>query len=430
MVEPIQQSNLDRMIGTSGMIRDLIRFPRSPLDLPLHVVTARLQDSLESGLSESVARCVASGVSEDPQLAAASAIGEAWERIAFVQQCNKLAHAASISTAMPLSGSDLFELPYLLDKGTDRRQWAAKAASSPYKVMGYMEYFEDMEPQACELPVWAATPEESSTLFETTNGLACADSFMVALDRAVREVVERDALMLVWLTQCGGKRVSPAQYLSPVQCKQISRLSDMRIQFRLRDISTEFGISVFLAVIYASFPGDRVGISFGSGAHRLPEIAARHAFREAGLSWRGVAWRSLRGEHPEHEDMKPKSFAEHTEYYSSWKRMHLLDFLLADDPIDDTELADQKETIVINNDSGHIELLHQRGRRILAKDITPGEAIGSGLVVVQAIIPGLVPLYIADRCADELVLKRLPAQIGGYKQYCPGILNARVHPWP
>jgi thiazole/oxazole-forming peptide maturase SagD family component len=275
-----------------------------------------------------------------------------------------------------------------------------------------------------------STPEAPSTLFETTNGLACANSFIVALDRAVREVVERDALMLAWLTHCGGKRVFPDRYLSPRQCEQISRLSDMGIQFRLRNISTEFGISVFLTVIFASFPGNRVGIAFGAGAHRLPEFAARHAFREAGLSWRGVAWRSIAGERPEQEDMTPKSFAEHTEYYSSWKRMHLLDFLLADDTIEDTEDATLTGANTADYDGGHIKLLLQRGRRILATDITPEQAAGAGLVIVQAIVPGLVPLYIADRCADELALKRLPTKIGGCTQNRPDSLNTGIHPWP
>lgn len=110
--------------------------------------------------------------------------------------------------------------------------------------------------------------------------------------------------------------------------------------------------------------------------------------------------------------------------------MHLLDFLLSDDPIDDTETETITGATAVDYDGGHIELLLQRGRRILATDITPEQAADNGLVVVQAIVPGLVPLYISDRCADELALKRLPTQIGGYTQDRPDLLNTGVHPWP
>lgn len=430
MYDRLQQSDLDRMVGSSGVIRDLIRFPRSPLDLPLHVVTARVKDELEAGLSESVARCVASGVSDcDPQLATAAAIGEAWERIAFVQQHDGLIQAPSIASGLRWSTASLFDLPFLLDQGTDRQQWAEKAASAPCRTMKYLEYFQGKAPEICELPAWIATPGAESTLFETTNGLACAHSIDVAIDRAVREVVERDALMLVWLTRCGGKRVSPLRYLKTRQCRQIARLSDMGIQTRLRDISTEFGISVFLAIIFARFPDNRVGIAFGAGAHSLPYLAAQHAFREAGLSWRGVAWRTLAGDRPE-QDVAPRSFAEHAEYYSSWDKMHLLDFLLADDAIQSGESVDLKCPPETDYDVGHVDLLLRQGRRVLAVDITPDQASGTGLAVVQAVVPGLVPLYISDRCADELAMKRLPTPIGGSIQHCPDRLNTEVHPWP
>lgn len=419
------------MVGSSGAIKDLIRFPRSPLDLPLHVVTARVQEAFEAGLSESVARCVASGVSDgDPQMATAAAIGEAWERIAFVQQHDRLAQAPSTTSDFHGSADDLFNLPFLLDQGSNRRQWAENAGSGPCKTMEYWEYFQNTAPQRCELPAWVATPGAQSTLFETTNGLACGHTFEVALDRAVREVVERDALMLVWLARCGGTRVSPTRHLSPRQCEQITRLADMGIQTRLRDVTTEFGIHVFLAEIFSTFPNNRLGIAFGAGAHRLPHLAARHAFREAGLSWRGIAWRTLAGDRPASRDIAPTSFAEHAEYYSSWDKMHLLDFLLADDAMEDGENPVDTNMLSTDHDGGHVDLLLKQGRRIFAVDITPEEAAGTGLVVVQAVVPGLVPLYIADRCADELALNRLPTRIGGRVQERPDKLNAGVHPWP
>ncbi len=431
MFKQPQKNDLNRMIGSSGAIRDLIRFPRSPLDLPLHVVTARVQDDFEAGLSESVARCVASGVSDcNPEIATAAAIGEAWERIAFVQQHDKLMNAPVSSSAPIISKDMLFELPFLLDQGAERDLWAEKAASGPCKMLEYMEFFQAQAPEACELPAWVALQDAESTLFETTNGMACAHSLEVAMDRAVRELVERDALMLVWLARCAGTRVSPERYLSSRQCAQITRLSGMGIQTRLRDVSTEFGISVFVAEIFSEFPNKRLGIAFGAGAHKHPQLAARHAFREAGLSWRGISWRTLTGERPAPQDFTPNSFAEHAEYYSSWDKMHLLDFLLSDDAIEGDDCPDNTGMFPSDYDGGHVELLLEHGRRVFGVDVTPVQAADTGLVVVQAVVPGLVPLYIGDRCADELALRRLPNRLGGRVLEYAGQLNTEVHPWP
>ncbi|MCC5846779.1 MAG: YcaO-like family protein [Verrucomicrobia bacterium] len=431
MADLLNQCDLDRMIGSSGAIKDLIKFPRSPLDLPLHVVTARVQDEFEGQLSESVARCVASGVSDDPQIAYAAAIGEAWERIAFVQHHERLKHApAKPPSPQGLPADSFFELPFLLDAGVNRHKWAEQASTGPCKTVTYHEILRGKKVKPCELPAWVAVPGAESTLFETTNGLACGHKFDVALDRAVREVVERDSLMLVWLTRCGGTRVSPSRLLTPGQVTQITRLTDMGIQFRLRDISSVRGIHVMLAVVFARFPNNRVGIAFGAGAHRLQHLAARHAFREAGLSWRGVAWRTLNRERPEPTTTVPNSFAQHAEYYSSWDRMHLLDFLLDDDPIIEEEEPLRAPKAALNPDAGHINMLLSQGKRIFALDITPQQAAETGLVVVQAVIPGLVPLYISDRCADQLALERLPTTIGGRLQDRPESLNTRIHPWP
>ena len=413
---------------SSGLITDLITFPRSPIDFRFHVVTARIHESYESCLSESVARCVASGVSDDPRLAIATAVGEAWERIAFVSAIQELEREPQSLRPGGGSAEHLFHLPFLLNRSTDRRAWAQQALNSPVKTKRYTVYSERQSPFQQELPAVVLAPMDHSSLFETTNGLACAESFDVALDRAVRELVERDALMLVWLGRSGGNRIPARRYLKQEYCKQINRMETLGIHTILRDITTDLGIRVFLVIIHAVFPGGRIGIGFGAGAHRDPGQAANHAFREACLSWRGVTWRALTGDRPS-EDVLPNSFAAHSEYYSSWDRMHLLDFLLTDGPVTIEEPL-LEDTAASSCDGGHVERLLEKGLTILATDITPPPAADAGLVIVQAVIPGLVPLYIGDRVADALAAERFPIPIGGVIQARPTAMNSNVHPWP
>jgi len=421
-------SPLRGVANSAGLITDLITFPRSPIDFRFHVVTARIHESYESCLSESVARCVASGVSDDPRLAMATAVGEAWERIAFVSAIKELEQEPESLRPWEGSAEQLFQLPFLLNRSTDRRAWAKQAMKSPIKTKRYTVFSVRQSPFQQELPVVVLAPMDHSSLFETTNGLACAESFEVALDRAVRELVERDALMLVWLGRSGGDRVPALRYLNQGYCKQIKRMETLGVHTILRDITTDLGIRVFLVIIHAVFPGGRIGIGFGAGAHRDPGQAANHAFREACLSWRGVTWRALTGDQPS-EDVLPNDFAAHSEYYSSWDRMHILDFLLADGPVamDEQPL---EETADPSYDGGHVERLLEKGLSILATDITPPPAADAGLVIVQAVIPGLVPLYIGDRVANALAEERFPTPIGSAIQAKPSILNSNVHPWP
>ncbi|MEI6395321.1 MAG: YcaO-like family protein [Verrucomicrobiota bacterium] len=426
MAEPRVSNSLEGMRGASGLITDLIHFPRSPLDFRFHVVTVRVDDSYESSLAESIARCVASGISDDPELAAKAAIGEAWERIAFVDSLNQIRGSRVSLPADTLTAEQVFRLPFLLDRSVDREEWARQVSSVETKTRHYRAYHKTSDSQDVELPVAILNPLGRSSLFETTNGLACADSFEVALDRAVREVVERDALMLIWLTKCGGRHVAADRYLPSSDCAQIERMSSMGIRTVLRDISTGLGIRVFLAGIKAEFPGNRIGLAFGAGAHRSAAHAAKHAFREACLSWRGVAWRSITGDSPA-LSAPPDSFAGHAEYYSSWDRMHFLDFLFKDEPQDAEAAATEDERI---RDSGHLNILLDQGLPVYATDITPLQASDTGLTVVQAIVPSLVPLYIGDRQADDLAWQRLPTTIGGIAQDTPVALETKVHPWP
>ncbi len=428
MVEAHTGELVSRMMGSSGLITDLIRFPRFPSDFRFHVVTARVDEAFESGLAESVARCIASGVSEDPEIAAAAAVGEAWERIAFVNAINGLQTSPSASCPPQADEEEIFRLPFLLDRDANREKWAKQAQLVATKNRSYIQYDLGVIPRERELPAAILHSDCVSTLFETTNGLACADSTSVALDRAVRELVERDALMLVWLTKSGGRCVKPANFLEPAHCEQIERMSNMGIRTVLRDISTGFGIRVFLAAITSEFPENRTGIAFGAGAHRSAALAARHAFKEACLSWRGVAWRSLTGDSPAPKET-PSSFAAHSEYYSSWDRMHMLDFLLDDVP-DSSATKDDTPIEEHLRDSGHVDLLLSQGFRVLSADITPAQAADTGLKVVQAVVPGLVPLYLGDRVADALAWRRLPASIGGSLHDKPATLNPAVHPWP
>ena len=418
-------------IGRSGAITDLIRFPRSSIDFPYHVVTARVADRFEEGLAESTARCVASGVSEDPEIATMAAVGEAWERIAFVDAIRRLHEHPPAACPADIDAEYLFNLPFLLDRGTSRASWSESAKrSGNVRLLEYNRHLAAGQAVSVWVPASVIVDKSPTSLLETTNGLACAETYEVALDRAIREIVERDALMLVWLTKSGGNRILPEQVLSEQQCTQIERMAGLGIRTIVRDISTNLGIRVFLVCMSARFGGKKVGLAFGAGAHHEPCTAARHAFREACLSWRGVAWRSVTGHLPAAQE-SPASFADHAEYYSSWDRMDQLEFLLREDPpllVDSRSVKTQLPEQIA--DDGHLERLLEQGYTVLSTEITPKEASGTGLHVVQAVIPGLVPLYIGDRNADELAMARLPTVIGGEPTPAPAALNTMVHPWP
>lgn len=225
--------------------------------------------------------------------------------------------------------------------------------------------------------------------------------------------------MLVWLYKTGGTFLNPATVLPNHYLEQVQRMENLGIKTILRDISTDFGYRVILGII-GHFPETGSPIfAFGAGAAVDPDVAARHAFREACLGWKGISWRvglsGKRQSFSEGQEALPRSFAEHSELYFEPEMVSQVSFLFEANGQNDSQSPITNSPFP--ND-------------IFVLDLTTPDLKEMGVYVVKVIVPGLVPFYFADLGSDELAASRLPTKIGGIEITRDRSINTLPHPWP
>ena len=455
----MKPKSLSAWVGKGSPIRELVKLQRRPTDFRFHVWGTRISQDLEARLPETADRFVGCGISEENENAIASACGEALERYVFALTEDLLAELPIQNPDNSLSTDYIFNLPFLLPKTISRKAWCEQAINSPHRILPALKLNSNSPNYQLpitnyQLPVEFLIQNESINLFQTTNGMACGMTLADAIDRGLREVIERDALMLVWLYKNAGTFIDASSILPNNYLEQVQRMEHRGIKTIIRDISTEFGYKVILAII-GHFPETGSPIfAFGAGAAVNINDAARHAFREACLGWKGVSWRvGLSGlrQSVSEEEAIPRSFAQHSELYFDSEMVSQVSFLFDERageecrggfyqpsltqtdnlnksaPLAEAEPLQMRSQVEPGNElSGNYQLL----KDILVLDLTTPDVREMGAYVVKVIVPGLVPFYFADLGTDELAANRLPTTIGGINIDRNAIINTLPHPWP
>lgn len=415
-------------VGQGGIIQEVMKLHRRPMDFPLHVWGARIDPEMEQRLAESKTRLVASGISTEDHLAMAAAIGEGLERYCYASLEDELKKLDSVATAW--SASDLFDLPFLIYPAVSRLDFSRQAEQSPCKKMKAFQCTADHEVTETEIPVQFLTGDcPPIDLFQTTNGMACGISVSDAACRGLREVVERDALMLAWLFQSSGTPLNADEVLEKKHMLMIEKMVARGIRVLFRDISTELGYRVVLAVVISHAHDTDHMHAFGAGADLNLQAAAAHAFQEACLSWKSCGWRAADGDKSPNQDI-PLSFVDHADAYNNVHMAKKLSFLF-----DST----QDEGNVTVGDcpprNRKIDLLGEMpnpgNRDVYVINLTPPDVALMGAHVVKIIVPGLLPLTIGELNCHDLAFRRLPATLGGKTLGKQGhSINELPHPWP
>ncbi len=123
---------------------------------------------------------------------------------------------------------------------------------------------------------WANVFNERLIYDADTNGCACGVRFTDAFDRALLEVVERDAMAIWWFGRQRRNHL-PASCLDRLAPRLSWWLTNRQKQFCLIDITSEFGIPVVAAV---SYDENGRNIAMGSAAALDIERAAIWAVTE------------------------------------------------------------------------------------------------------------------------------------------------------
>ena len=265
-------------------------------------------------------------------------------------------------------------------------------------------------------------------MHSVTTGLACASSPAAAAVSALCEAIERDGVMIAWLTGLQLPRVLPPPSDSIVR-DLMDRIERQRLRATVLDATTDIGIPVRIAVLEP----DQVRaaeIAVGMAAHLDPIQAHRKALIEGAHTHNWL--RRLKRQRAPLSDpdrMQPRTFEDHVYLWGHERMARRLDFWQCgpwqDEPAGRSPDPDPAARLRVI-----VDQLARAGFEALLVDLTPADLGETGLFVVRAVVPGLVPLTVGPPCLESARLAEVPALLGFAPRYTGPGWNPFPHPFP
>ncbi|MGH9076379.1 MAG: YcaO-like family protein [Acidimicrobiales bacterium] len=339
------------------------------------------------------------GVSTDPRTSRLAAIAEVVERYCAVQPPapGLLVRASSEAlgrSAVPPSAFSLLSA----------RQYVSIPALRPLRgdtVTDWCPGFSLTHDRGAWVPAALCylsldrRPPNDFLAESTTTGMACHVSLASAVHAALCEVLERDALAIVWHNGLKARRLETAGTV----LSDLVATGDGDCRFELYELPTDspYPVVVCLAGASCGSPGAAVG----AGCRPDHVGAAVRALCEAAQVF------SRLSAHPPQPPRQVRTFADHAALYAQPGPARLLRGLLGGGSV--AALADMPARSA--RPPSHalgwlVDRLAEVGMEVVVLDMTPPDVRLAGLHVVRVVVPGLLDVN-ADARYPRLGGRRL-----------------------
>lgn len=247
--------------------------------------------------------------------------------------------------------------------------------------------------------VYRRAETETPIFQSSTTGLACGSSIENATLTGLFEVLERDAITLMWMNKLSMPTLKNLEntHDSPALAMCGNRFFRPHLRYTAINLTTNLGIPVFCVIVRQT---SGAGPAFGMGAAcRLdPVLALEKAWFEAAASryWLAYAFPKFSDRRmTPHEAFKlVKTSADHALIYASSRFLRYAKFI-------DSSTKTQHLSMIPSLSTGNpitdlqccVSLLAQKGYDVIAVDVTKEELQPLGVNVVKVIVPGLQPLH-------------------------------------
>src|SRR5437868_101823 len=258
----------------------------------------------------------------------------------------------------------------------------------PDEAIFWIEGYDLLGREACWIPAEIvhtdyAEPQPDGFFLAGTNGLASGNHLVEAINAAIYELVERDAVAL-WVAQSMHARAQCLLDLSSIDdldCRALlGRYASADIPVRVWNVTTDLGMPTFLCEIRDQSAGDprKLRRFHGSGCHADRIVALNRALIEAAQT-RLTYIAGIR------DDLSP---AEYEEAPEGELADALLDALAADTaPLSFGDVPSFATDDLTEDLRRVVGRLHTAGiERAIAIDLTQPEF---GIPVVRLVVPGL-----------------------------------------
>ncbi|WP_159029195.1 YcaO-like family protein [Streptomyces viridochromogenes] len=222
-----------------------------------------------------------------------------------------------------------------------------------------------------------------------STGTAAHLSWAQALENAVLEVVERDAVALTWLLRTSAERLPDGfgDYPGAEPEARLPYSAEHMREYTLArwDITSDLGIPTVLSVLRG--PGRRVHQIVGAAARRTLWAASAASAAEAAQIHASLEASVRAGDRAPRSPVRCRRVHDGALFMAPESKAHHFDFLGGSEPHDAKEPSRSPTP-----GSDPVRRLIEAGHEIYAVDLTPRDVAPSGVRVVRAIIPSLQPL--------------------------------------
>jgi ribosomal protein S12 methylthiotransferase accessory factor len=338
------------------------------------------------------------GADVDPELSWVRAVVEGAERY------SSMAHTASdfvVATADELGAAavDLAGIPRCSDAEHADPSCPLRPARSDVPIRWVrgvsLADMEDRHVPAVMAHLYLKPWPSEQFWLPISTGVAAHTCLSAAVDAAICEGIERDAMALAWLLRLELPRIKPPRGVSSPLANLLGRLARSRVEHVAFDATTDLGVpTVFAVQVTEGHPSCELFVSCATDMD--PEVAYAKAIREASPG------RAILGGAPP----CPASVEDFTEltdgatYYGRGGHREDFDFLLAGDATTTLDtMRERAAPATAGWDRTKLLLARLREHEMdaIAVDLTADEVRDAGLWVVRVVIPQLVPISFVHR---------------------------------
>jgi ribosomal protein S12 methylthiotransferase accessory factor len=270
--------------------------------------------------------------------------------------------------------------------------------------------------------------------FGVSTGLCCARSAPKAILGGLYEVIERDAIIIMWLNRLPCPRIGLESESWLQELIQL-RFAPSGLDVYLNDITLDLPIPVTFALLMDRY-NEGLAVVAGASANLDVQAAALKALTEAAQGRRWLKVMKQRGEiRVFRDDFKDVlTFDDHVRLFGHSQSISYVDFLIGNATFADISGGRARSADGTTDDlQSCLAILEERNFDVIVVDVTQPDVADLGFSVVKVLIPGLVDIH-ADHNYPPLGSERIyrvPRAVG----YAGEVvreeeLNPIPHPFP
>jgi len=271
---------------------------------------------------------------------------------------------------------------------------------------------------------------------QITTGLACGPNLPSAIYRGILEIIERDALMIIWHNRLSCPTLDLSGIDDPVVQSLLKQIQVMPVDCYIKVMTLDIEATAIL-VLFEKKNDIPPYTSLGMAVDLDPSQAVRRALEEAMLVYLGMS--RICRENPNHSrDPEYKNVDLPTDHgiihAMEPELLETVQFLKSSEKtLTMKDLPDHNHDNLVENCKLLVELLGKRGLQTHIVDVTTVDINDVGFKVARVVIPGMQPLDLEHHC-PHLGGKRLyevPHKLGLIKEPLKeDEMNSDPHPCP